>query len=115
MGSRTRAAMPAAQRAKQFAPFAAVTGLEEALRRKEAEMGQVDRAELSEEMGDEINRRLSVLDKGMRVSARYYLDGEYVEASGTLKRIDSVSRMIYIDDRKIEIDDILDISNDEGK
>lgn len=37
MGKKPRARMPREQRAKQFAPFQAVGGLEEALRRAEEE------------------------------------------------------------------------------
>ena len=37
MGKKPRAKMPREQRAKQFAPFQAVGGLEEALRRAEEE------------------------------------------------------------------------------
>lgn len=38
MENKNRPKMPAEQRAKQFMPFAAVTGLEEALRQKEKEV-----------------------------------------------------------------------------
>ena len=37
---KARDKMPVSQRAKQFMPFAAVVGLEEALRRKEAEVDE---------------------------------------------------------------------------
>ena len=40
--SKTRPKMPLSQRAKQFLPFDAVTGLQQALRKKEAEMGQIE-------------------------------------------------------------------------
>ena len=48
-GTRVRAKMPVSQRAKQFMPFAAVTGLDEALLAKERELGLTDRRELPEE------------------------------------------------------------------
>ena len=44
-----RAKMPVEQRAKQFMPFAAVTGLDEAIRRVEHEFEMNDRRDLSEE------------------------------------------------------------------
>lgn len=47
---RMRAPMPVSQRAKQFVPFAAVSGLEEALRAKEREI------ELLEEENSQIVR-----------------------------------------------------------
>ena len=40
--SKTRPKMPVSQRAKQFLPFDAVKGLQQALRKKEAEMGQIE-------------------------------------------------------------------------
>ena len=45
----TRGKMPVEQRAKQFMPFAAVTGLDEAIRRVEHEFEMNDRRDLSEE------------------------------------------------------------------
>jgi len=47
--NKTRAKMPVEQRAKQFMPFAAVTGLDEAIRRVEHEFEMNDRRDLSEE------------------------------------------------------------------
>lgn len=44
-----RGKMPVEQRAKQFMPFAAVTGLDEAIRRVEHEFEMNDRRDLSEE------------------------------------------------------------------
>ena len=49
MENKTRAKMPVEQRAKQFMPFAAVTGLDEAIRRVEHEFEMNDRRDLSEE------------------------------------------------------------------
>lgn len=45
-----RGKMPVEQRAKQFMPFAAVTGLDEAIRRVEHEFEMNDRRDLSEEV-----------------------------------------------------------------
>ena len=44
-----RAKMPVAQRAKQFMPFAAVTGLDEAIKRVELEFEMSDKRVLSQE------------------------------------------------------------------
>ena len=44
-----RAKMPVAQRAKQFMPFAAVTGLDEAIKRVELEFEMRDKRVLSQE------------------------------------------------------------------
>lgn len=48
MANRPRAKMPVSERAKQFMPFAAVKGLDEALQQKRHERELIPRAELSE-------------------------------------------------------------------
>ena len=50
-----RSAMPVAKRAKQFMPFSAVQGLQEALHRKEAEIEDYDAVEhvSEQEMAEE--------------------------------------------------------------
>ena len=45
MESKKRPKMPVSQRAKQFMPFAAVTGLDEAIRRVEIEFEMSERRE----------------------------------------------------------------------
>lgn len=50
-----RTPMPIAQRAKQFAPFAAVGGLDVALRRKEEEHRREVEAEVEGVLNPEIN------------------------------------------------------------
>ena len=49
MENKKRGKMPVAQRAKQFMPFAAATGLDEAIRRVELEFEMNDRRNISEE------------------------------------------------------------------
>lgn len=51
-----RMKMPASQRAKQFAPFAAITNLEAALRAKEEEHRQMIEAEVEKLEHPEINK-----------------------------------------------------------
>ena len=63
--------MPQAQRAKQFMPFAALTGFQAALRKKEDELGLTARPALSDEMAEEIDRALAGLTKGDAVSVTY--------------------------------------------
>ena len=70
--SRTRAKMPVSQRAKQFMPFDAVSGLQQALRAKEHEMGLISRSELSDETRESINVELTKLESGDFVSVTYF-------------------------------------------
>ena len=55
MTKKIRTPMPVSQRAKQFAPFSAVGGLQEALRRKEEEHRQQVEAEVKMVMEPENN------------------------------------------------------------
>ena len=82
-------------RAAQFAPFAALTGY-------------------SEEIKEHINERL-------KVSVIYFIKdnkkkgGKYIEYIGVVRRIDLVNKIIvFIDGKKINIKDILDINIKKG-
>lgn len=53
MGQKPRNKMPIAERAKQFAPFAAIRGLEAALKKKEHELMKQIKLEYSKEDSQE--------------------------------------------------------------
>ena len=72
--------MPPRERAKQFLPFAAVTGLEEALREKERLFDE--RAELSTDMEEEVDRLLHALQPNDVIRVVYFLDGRYRTVQG---------------------------------
>ncbi|AHF07231.1 hypothetical protein DESME_09420 [Desulfitobacterium metallireducens DSM 15288] len=105
--------MPVSERAKQFMPFAAVRGLNEALAKKERDLGIVQKTELSEEMADELNAKLALLQKGSIATVTYFCDGEYRSISGEVLLFNVVNRILRIADTKITFDDILDISMEE--
>lgn len=65
-----RPPMDISHRAKQFAPFAALKGFEEAVHAREIQYE--GRKELSEERKAELDRRLQALEVGMRVSVTYF-------------------------------------------
>lgn len=91
-------------RAKQFMPFAALKGYSEALRKKERII--VPRRELSEEYGEELDRKLRQVQEGEMVSVVYYCRGEYVRLTGKVAKIDKEARMIRIVNEKIAFDDL---------
>lgn len=102
-----RVKMDRAQRAKQFMPFAALKGYEEALRSKEKIV--VPKAELSEDrllMLDHIMRQIHVNDM---VTVIYYTQNEYLQKTGLVSRIDRECRILQIVDVKIPFDDIFDL------
>ena len=67
------AGMSRVQRAKQFAPFSALKGLEEALAEKEREYEP--QAELSDDAAEELDRCLRELQKGTGVTGKYFRGG----------------------------------------
>lgn len=106
----TRAKMPMSQRAKQFMPFAAVKGLEEALAKQETLLKQTERPELGEEKSDAINATLLRIAKGMRVSVTYYDINQCKTLQGTVTQLNSSLGWLKIKDSTILLSDIISIS-----
>ena len=95
-------------RAKQFLPFDALKGLQEALREKEIEYEE--KKELSEDTLAELNNKFNQIEKGSFVKIRYYRNGRYCEIKGIVTYIDYIKRKIQIDKIvNINICDIIDI------
>ena len=67
-----RRKMEVGHRAKQFAPFAALRGFEETVRKKE--ILYEPKKELSEEKKNELDSKLRILSKGMKVQAVYFVE-----------------------------------------
>ena len=112
MPKRPRNKMPVSDRAKQFMPFSALKGLDEALRAKEKIV--VPKVELSPEMAEELDYKMHLLEKGKMVTVIYFSNGEYVKVTGLVARIDETSRVIQIVNTKVWFDDILDICGEGG-
>ena len=110
MANRPKQKMPVSERAKQFMPFAALKGLSEALAAKEKIV--VPRIELSEDMAEELNRRFYCLEEGKRAEIVYYSAGEYIRMAGLVAKIDIDARKLQIVNKKIPIENIVDISVD---
>ncbi len=117
----TRQRMPRINRAASFAPFAALTGYDDAVR--ETARLTSERIELDEGTKEILNNKLRIaLDKaGERpeISITYFLpdkkksDGAYVTVKAVIKRIDEFERLvIFTDKSSIPIDDIYEIEGD---
>lgn len=103
-------------------PFAAVTGLEDALRRKERELGLLSKRDVTDEEAAAINEMISALKRGDRVTIDYYVAdstaagryddrsydsdsygfadtgcGEYVTAEGRIVSVDRAGRRIVLE------------------
>ena len=109
-----RSKMDRADRAKQFMPFAALKGYEEAIRAREHIV--IERSELSEERLDELDNVFKRLREGDIVTCIYYKSSEecYIKVTGMVSKIDIDSRLLKIVNTKIEFDDIYDLEITES-
>lgn len=99
--------MSVSDRAKQFAPFSALRGLDAALRAKERIT--VPKKDLSDEMLLELDAKFRQIRKGQLISVVHYEKGEYIKTSGMVSKIEETSRIIQIVNTKIDFDNIQDI------
>ena len=91
-------------RAKQFMPFSALKGYEEALRRKEKIV--LPRMELSEEYQEVMDQELRKVKQRDIIEIVYYEKGEYLKMTGMVAKVDKDSRVLKIVDKKIGFDDL---------
>lgn len=105
-------------RSAQFAPFAALTGYEDAV----SETGRLtsDKIELSEDERAILDRKLKIIQENIAdepsIFITYFIPdifkegGSYVTINCNLKRIDNINRVIVLSDKStINFDDILEI------
>lgn len=95
------------QRAKQFAPFDALKGFNEAIRAKEKIV--VPKVELSEDKKEELDFLLHTLRQDDTVTVIYYNGEEYVQVTGIVTQIDSMAGYLKVVEMKILFRDIRDI------
>ena len=113
MGTKPKGKMPVIERAKQFMPFAAVRGLQLALRRKEQELVQVPPKIMAEEAAAELDAKLRQLYKGRPVLITYFFAKKKKKVSGKVLRLDNVHCQLLLqgkDERwQINFSDIIDL------
>lgn len=96
-----------AGRAKQFLPFAALVGLDDALaaKRRVSEA----RRELAEDEAALLSDKLFNISKGDTVRVTYYDTDRYITCEGEVASIDKVFHTVRILKTDIAFDDIVDI------
>jgi len=104
-----RPKMSRVHRAKQFMPFSALPGLQEALRQKEIEHCLMERPELSEEAAEAINSELVCVNVGDSIEVKYFKEGRILTLHGRVEKIDKTYRRMIISEREIRIDDLLEV------
>ena len=116
--SKNHPQMPLRDRAAQFAPFAALTGHDAAI--KETARLTDERLELSEEVIAQLNEKISIIRNNIgieqKVSITYFIPdeagGSYVTYSGIVKKIDEYEHTIIMTDQTvIPIEQISEIRN----
>ena len=119
--SKTRPQMPMSDRAAQFAPFAALTGYDAAIK----ETGRLtdERIELDEESLTALNVRYQMLtdalEKRPEVRITYFkpderkAGGAYVTTVGEVRKIDDFDQTIIMQDgTRIPMDDVLSLEGE---
>lgn len=102
--------MERSERAKQFMPFDALTGLRKKLAAVEERHSRVERAVLDEEATKVISDTLLKLSVGSAVEACIYKNGHYVTVIGEVTKISNDYKFLEINYNKIFFDDIYSIS-----
>ena len=119
--SKNRPQMPMSDRAAQFAPFAALTGYDAAIK----ETGRLtdERIELDVEALSALDMKyqllMEALDEAPEVTITYFqpderkAGGKYITATGAVKKVDDFERRITMrDGTRIPMDDVLSIDGE---
>lgn len=119
--SKARPQMPMSDRAAQFAPFAALTGYDAAIK----ETGRLtdEKIELDEEALTALDMKYQLLMDALadvpEVTITYFqpderkAGGKYITATGAVKKVDDFERRITMQDgAKIPMDDVLSIDGE---
>jgi hypothetical protein len=117
--SQSRPQMPRRNRAAQFAPFAALTGYEEAV----AESARLTdgRIELCEDDAEELNKKIQLIRARIAcepycevtyfVPDRHKSGGKYITVPGNVRFIeDATGQLVFCGGRRIPLGDIVSIS-----
>ena len=105
-------------RSAQFAPFAALTGYEEAVYETAREVE--NRIELDEEQKEILDSKIQIIQEQIKdkkeISITYFIPdltkdgGRYVTVYGIVKKIDIYNQLIVLEDKtEIPINELLDI------
>ena len=100
-----RVKMSRGDRAKQFAPFDALKGLQEIMRIKEYEHDRIISGEMSEDEIKNISDVLIELERGDSVEIQFFRDGHIIHLCGKV-RLEVINQKIYVGAFEIGFDEI---------
>lgn len=93
-----------ADRAKQFAPFAALTGYYDMILQREKIY--CERRERSDEENAELSQKMNMIKKGTIVKVTYYSQDGYLTKEGMVSQVDLAFRRLSVVKTRIFFDDI---------
>ncbi len=113
-----RRRMPLRDRAKIFAPFAALKGYEDTVRRKERVL--VPRRILADYSQEQLDMKLRAIKRGENITVTFFqsekhtddLDlGTYMNITDTVHHVDAITQTLILSKCEIHFGDILDIQS----
>ena len=111
MARGNRLHMKIAERAKQFMPFAALKGYEEALALQEKVV--THSITLTEAQREELDQRIKYVKTGTMLDLIYFDGLDFIKISGLVSRVDMDARLLKVVNTKIFFKDIYYISIDK--
>ena len=122
--AKNRKEMSLKDRAAQFAPFAALTGYEEAVTETAREVGE--RIDIDDELRNILDSKIQMLSEQIKkkheIVFTYFVPdltkdgGKYINITGIIKKIDTIKQLIILEDKtEIPINEIIDISGEVFK
>ena len=117
--SKTRKPMSLYNRAAQFAPFAALTGYDDAI--EETARLTETKVELSDELKNDLNQKINFIKNNIKVhpeiTIKYFVrdnkksGGIYKSLTSIIKKVDNFNKcLIFADNTNVYFDDIISIT-----
>lgn len=117
--SKTRKPMSLYNRAAQFAPFAALTGYDDAI--EETARLTETKVELSDELKNDLNQKINFIKNNIKVHPeiiiKYFVrdnkksGGTYKSLTSIIKKVDDFNKcLIFADNTNVYFDDIISIT-----
>ena len=110
-GRRLRLGKAHADRARQFMPFAALTGYFDLIRERERVVEPFH--ELTEEEAAGLSRKMALVRKGMMLQVTFYDRDAYVTRTGVVSCVDDAARVLVLVKERIPFDMILDVRGEQ--
>ncbi len=109
MANKPKYKMSVSNRAKQFMPFSALTGFEEALKTVEIKKEREEKIELSQSQKERLNDIIKSLKLNDEIKIEYYDGNKYQIITGAFKKVDGIYYNVHIGKEIISVEMIKEI------